>query len=29
MYETRLFNVDEIENELIKKTLYEIYDALE
>ena len=29
MYETRLFNVDEIENQLIKKTLYEIYDALE
>ena len=29
MYETRLFNVDEIEKELIKKTLYEIYDALE
>jgi len=29
MYETRLFNVDEIESQLVKKTLYEIYDALE
>ena len=29
MYETRLFNVEEIENQLVKKTLYEIYDALE
>ena len=29
MYETRLFNVDEIENQIVKKTLYEIYDALE
>ncbi len=29
MYETRLFNVDEIESQLVKKTLFEIYDALE
>ena len=29
MYETRLFNVEEIESQLVKKTLYEIYDALE
>lgn len=29
MYETRLFNVDELETALVEKTLKEIYDALE
>ena len=29
MYETRLFNVEEIESALVQKTLFEIYDALE
>jgi uncharacterized protein (UPF0297 family) len=29
MYETRLFNVDELEDALVQKTLNEIYDALE
>ncbi len=29
MYETRLFNVDELETTLVQKTLFEIYDALE
>lgn len=29
MYETRLFNVEEIESALVQKTLLEIYDALE
>lgn len=29
MYETRLFNVEEIETALVKKTLNDIYDALE
>ncbi len=29
MYETRLFNVEELETALVKKTLNEIYDALE
>lgn len=29
MYETRLFNVEELETTLIQKTLVEIYDALE
>lgn len=29
MYETRLFNVEELETSLVKKTLNEIYDALE
>ncbi len=29
MYETRLFNVEELETTLVEKTLKEIYDALE
>ncbi len=29
MYETRLFNVEELETTLVQKTLIEIYDALE
>jgi len=29
MYETRLFNVEELETTLVQKTLVEIYDALE
>lgn len=29
MYETRLFNVEELETSLVQKTLLEIYDALE
>ena len=29
MYETRLFNVEELETALVQKTLLEIYDALE
>lgn len=29
MYETRLFNVEEIESTIVQKTLNEIYDALE
>ena len=29
MYETRLFNVEELETTLVQKTLEEIYDALE
>ena len=29
MYETRLFNVEELETALVKKTLNEIYAALE
>lgn len=29
MYETRLFNVEELETTLVQKTLLEIYDALE
>ncbi len=29
MYETRLFNVEELETTLVQKTLNEIYDALE
>lgn len=29
MYETRLFNVEELESALVGKTLTEIYDALE
>ena len=29
MYETRLFNVEELETALVEKTLKEIYDALE
>lgn len=29
MYETRLFNVEELESALVGKTLNEIYDALE
>lgn len=29
MYETRLFNVEELETSLVQKTLIEIYDALE
>lgn len=29
MYETRLFNVEELESALVQKTLTEIYDALE
>lgn len=29
MYETRLFNVEELETALVKKTLNEVYDALE
>lgn len=29
MYETRLFNVEELETTLVQKTLAEIYDALE
>ena len=29
MYETRLFNVEELETALVQKTLTEIYDALE
>lgn len=29
MYETRLFNVEELETTLVQKTLTEIYDALE
>ena len=29
MYETRLFNVDELETTLVQKTLFEIYDSLE
>lgn len=29
MYETRLFNVEELETTLVEKTLLEIYDALE
>lgn len=29
MYETRLFNVEEVESALVQKTLLEIYDALE
>ncbi len=29
MYETRLFNVEEIESTIVQKTLDEIYDALE
>lgn len=29
MYETRLFNVDELESTIVEKTLFEIYDALE
>lgn len=29
MYETRLFNVEELETALVQKTLNEIYDALE
>ena len=29
MYETRLFNVEELETALVQKTLNEVYDALE
>ncbi len=29
MYETRLFNVEELETTLVQRTLTEIYDALE
>lgn len=29
MYETRLFNVEELESALVEKTLKEVYDALE
>jgi len=29
MYETRLFNVEELETALVQKTLNEIYDSLE
>ena len=29
MYETRLFNVEEIESTIVQKTLNELYDALE
>ena len=29
MYETRIFNVDELESVLVKKTLNEVYDSLE
>ena len=29
MYETRLFNVEELEEALVQKTLEEVYDALE
>ena len=29
MYETRLFNVEEIESTIVQKTLDEIYNALE
>ena len=29
MYETRLFNVEELESALVDKTIKEIYDALE
>lgn len=29
MYETRLFNVEELETALVQKTIHDIYDALE